>query len=875
MTIYMLRRLLPMLAVFATLFIAMPASATIAFDAVSNNAGAACGGAGSSWTHTPSGTPRGVIVIVTAAASNLDLDLTNNFYGSTPLKLVGYVRKATGEAGSVAVLYADKVASGSQTVKVDDLNSNTCRAVAWTVTTANNRPIRAFNRSAWTASSDATANPSVTVDPVGSSLVLIGFTSGQDAVTGITPLANWTGDVEHDYGTVTAGYYRYNTIGTAQVTAGFTQTSEDVAMMAVAVSEQPITFLEPGTSATQDVTLLGTVVGTCTSTTTVVKTSPRSVNCVSSGAGSVSSVGGAWITDQHFRFQMYWQQDLPTGDLIIAMLRPNVGGSNLSVNGVITSSGTFKVCTGTGTSTCSSASGSSVTANTVHRYGLLATISSSTSFTIKVQLDGTTILTVTNANITLADCSGGVVCDNEIGWITDSVGNSKNINISDVYLDTDSSLTDPGDIRVTAKLPASNGTNEFNAGISAAPANRWEEVDDRPVSVTSGWVNNDTDSGAENFGIQAASAGDVNLTGATIYGYSAWLAYAVTNSGLTGGQGATAGFSGTCTSVASATGCTTGSFTVFPGQTVICGLGSNTAAAGEGISDSASNTWTQLSGPTTNTVKLNAWYANIASGKGGSITVSPSWTSSSQKRAFGCMVFDATVTSSPVDTDPTNTTNARSGTSYTHPATGTLTQSNEIVVAINAMAGPTADTTGCGTTVDERGTSGKVSTTGAGASSNVIVQFCAETVSATTTVTPTTTNATSARSSVQKTVSLKLRGSPLITSVEPKITNNGFDRIITTGTAYSTSTVQDAVSHDTYPSNAAGVGAVANTDNRSFALYETGMLVAFTPAASSPTCTSRRGSTSLGTRCGVRQSWSEFTRRPDYVRVSHEEETAR
>jgi len=61
--------------------------------------------------------------------------------------------------------------------------------------------------------------------------------SGHDALTGITPLLNWTGRIEQDAGTECAACYTYNTVSTADVTAGWTQTAEDAVAVLVAVSE--------------------------------------------------------------------------------------------------------------------------------------------------------------------------------------------------------------------------------------------------------------------------------------------------------------------------------------------------------------------------------------------------------------------------------------------------------------------------------------------------------------------------------------------------------------------------------------------------------------------------------------------------------------
>lgn len=89
-----------------------------------------------------------------------------------------------------------------------------------------------------TINSDAQANPSVTLQTGGKlCFAAIGFFSGQNATTGITPLTNWTSNLENDFGSVTGGWYRFNSFLSADVTAGWTQTSDDAAMIGVLLGE--------------------------------------------------------------------------------------------------------------------------------------------------------------------------------------------------------------------------------------------------------------------------------------------------------------------------------------------------------------------------------------------------------------------------------------------------------------------------------------------------------------------------------------------------------------------------------------------------------------------------------------------------------------
>lgn len=97
-----------------------------------------------------------------------------------------------------------------------------------------------------------------------------------------------------------------------------------------------------------------------------------------------------------------------------------------------------------------------------------------------------------------------------------------NIYYSDLFADDGSLLSDPGDINVTDKIPVGESTNNFDTSIGANPSDRWENVDDRPLSASTGWQHAATSTVEESFTVQASGVGDKDLTGATIVGHGAW-----------------------------------------------------------------------------------------------------------------------------------------------------------------------------------------------------------------------------------------------------------------------------------------------------------------------------------------------------------------
>jgi hypothetical protein len=212
----------------------------IAFDAF---AVGATGTTNRSWTHTPVGTPRAALAVILNL--NGENPSTAATYGGVAMtKAAGApVVKATGEVGAVDIWFLGaNVPTGAQTVEITVNGSGTKAPRSYTLTAGTDTYVvdtAAFN-------SDSLENPSDTLALGGIvSWAMVAFLSGQDDVTGITPLANWTADNEADPGTVTAGCYRYDTVAGTDITAGWTQAAEDAIGLAVAVAERRPTHALP------------------------------------------------------------------------------------------------------------------------------------------------------------------------------------------------------------------------------------------------------------------------------------------------------------------------------------------------------------------------------------------------------------------------------------------------------------------------------------------------------------------------------------------------------------------------------------------------------------------------------------------------------
>lgn len=213
-----------------------PVEATLAFDAVS--AGAVQKPT-VSWTHTPVGTPRAVIVLIAQDGASGADEVTSVTYGGVTMSEVSGSPNslATGENGAMYCYFlGSSIPTGAQTVTVNVTGTGGTKwPVAITLTGAADTVVQSSDG---TIHSTSLANPSVTLTSGGNSVfAAIGFFGGQNAPTSNTPLSGWTDRGENDFGTTTGGVYTFDTVGTSNVTAGYTAAAEDAVMMAVAIAE--------------------------------------------------------------------------------------------------------------------------------------------------------------------------------------------------------------------------------------------------------------------------------------------------------------------------------------------------------------------------------------------------------------------------------------------------------------------------------------------------------------------------------------------------------------------------------------------------------------------------------------------------------------
>ncbi len=130
-----------------------------------------------------------------------------------------------------------------------------------------------------------------------------------------------------------------------------------------------------------------------------------------------------------------------------------------------------------------------------------------------------------------------------------------------------------------------------------------------------------------------------------------------------------------------------GPVTVKLGDLVVAVFADMVGGSAPTIGDNLSNSWTALAGPTTNTIRLSAWFTVVT--VAGALTATITFGSVALTRA-GVLGLFRIVPGAPLDLNPANANDSTSP--YVCPSSGTLTQTDETVIGYGALAGAGTDT---------------------------------------------------------------------------------------------------------------------------------------------------------------------------------------
>lgn len=291
------------------------------------------------------------------------------------------------------------------------------------------------------------------------------------------------------------------------------------------------------------------------------------------GSFSNYTASGLFVSTLIGRASTYFKIPVMPTSATTQIVGLNTGGFQLRVG--VNTTGFPTLITGTATVMGTGTVG--FAANTWVRISTAWNITSATVYTAKVWVNGVLSLTVTNG-VAIGTTTSNLV---GYGWITQSPGAINQLILwSDMYVDDLGTLADTGNVRVTPKRPIALGaTNAWNT-LTGAAANRWGYINERPINNANLITHSVGATLDENFTVQAANVGDVDVTNATLLGGLSWV---------WGRQGAVAGTVGVWTPGGLVTGIamltTNAAYgkawtsSAYPSVNTACGMRSNASNA--------------------------------------------------------------------------------------------------------------------------------------------------------------------------------------------------------------------------------------------------------------------------------------------------------
>lgn len=280
-------------------------------------------------------------------------------------------------------------------------------------------------------------------------------------------------------------------------------------------------FLEPGGDATFNVATT-TAGGFWTSTATgtlatdfvngshlkSIKYAPNTNNQVNTAAATLTSTGTT--------ISIYiYLNALPTATA--TFITTTSGTKQFRVR--ITSAGILQLWSDTAQI---GSDGSTLSIGIWYRISLAFTLTSTTINEFRLFINGVLNISVTNATL------GGIGVSQLLIGNADT-DTTLDFRSSDHYIDNSSTLTDPGNIWVTAKRPNANGTTngfttQIGSGGSGYGTGHSPQVNERALSNVNGWSMIGAGSAVtEEYNIESKATGDINISAATIVDWLGWV----------------------------------------------------------------------------------------------------------------------------------------------------------------------------------------------------------------------------------------------------------------------------------------------------------------------------------------------------------------
>jgi len=187
------------------------------------------------WTHTPTGTPAGVIVAISHAAVSTDLINGTVSYGGVAMERVGTAADASGEPGrSYLYFLGAGIPTGAQTVSISHTGSSDVKWAACATVTAS--ADTEAGPGVWRNANDT--NPTAFVNKGVSGMAYGVAHSGVDAIASLVPNAAMTHLQDNDFGTQVASFDRETSVSSTFMSFGYTASSDDSAICVINVIEK-------------------------------------------------------------------------------------------------------------------------------------------------------------------------------------------------------------------------------------------------------------------------------------------------------------------------------------------------------------------------------------------------------------------------------------------------------------------------------------------------------------------------------------------------------------------------------------------------------------------------------------------------------------
>jgi hypothetical protein len=223
------------------------------------------------------------------------------------------------------------------------------------------------------------------------------------------------------------------------------------------------------------------------------------------------------------RFSVRWRysvQPSPAGQLPIIYIANTLASSGKIFAVTVTPSGAGVKVQFSGFATL--IDGTTVLAvNTWYRISFAFVLHAADNLDVKIYVDGNQEVSTTGEFTNGRDVATAYY----YGW-----GASPGANTACWYdqfvIDNGSDLSDLGAVLDTAKLPTSANANNFDTtGGTGA-------VDERPPNLSNYKQQQSSSQVSQNYNLQAAATGDIDISSKTIYGYMGWI---IANEGATSG----------------------------------------------------------------------------------------------------------------------------------------------------------------------------------------------------------------------------------------------------------------------------------------------------------------------------------------------------